>query len=560
VDSLADLGFADAQESEEHDLMEAFMKAIEDTEEAAEVEITEEESVPTAPKFMSITLVGANCDNIIRNDGVLAGISKLNCGKFMIGAKTRIFTTGRDKNKANPILVWREPPVHAGCTLDRFEKEIETVVMEGPDKVDQLNDALNAFDGGNGTRIFYLCMPPSISPQYAAAISKRARGRSKDIRLMMEKPIGTDLVTAKDVEKQLKIAGFRDEELYLVDHFLGEPMIDLMTRYGFRGDSASDVMNSFFFDKRVLIMQAESRDLTGRVASFFEGVGQVRDVTQSHLMQMLAVAALPPGKDVDISEAKAFILSKTKAVKAEEGQYNGYLSQLLTEGTARGKDINLSDMTVAYSTYSKMTFNVGTKRWDGVPFVVETGKNLDADNWLVKYESTYGCNMVLNVWGHPEESEPPKPMEESYWLELENPHVCPSRVVKFAQRVWNKYGGITRSAQIGWRYKLFPPQGKLPAYANIMASVVAGSRDQCIDFMQVTSQWRSVEEFLDLPTNKVSCYEKCATYTSADLAAGRPRPVCPQLGMCILCNMAKKCQVGKNVTVADAIAPSLLRA
>merc|ERR1719433_223635 len=114
-------------------------------------------------------------------------------------------------------------------------------------------------------------------------------------------------------------------------------MIHMMSESSFRGLSASpDVLSRQHFDKRVVVVQAETRDLAGRVASFFEGVGQVRDLTQSHLLQMLATAALPPGAQLDISAEKRRILEKTVPVGDEAGQYDGYLKQLVDETAAKG--------------------------------------------------------------------------------------------------------------------------------------------------------------------------------------------------------------------------------
>jgi len=370
-----------------------------------------------------------------------------------------------------------------------------------------------------------MCLPPNNAPEYAAAVSQYARGDSKDVRIMLEKPIGVDLASAEEIEKELLAAGIAKTELYLVDHYLGKPMVHMMTEQGFRG--SADILSAKYFDKSVVVIQKEARDLDGRVASFFEGVGQVRDLTQSHLLQMLAVAALPPGQ-IDVSEEKANILKRTVLVDDVAGQYNGYIDQLVSETAAKGwKKVDKHQLKVGTSTYSRMRFKVENDRWDGVPFFIETGKALDSSNSVVRYEAKSGCNLIVNMWGQPRATQGP-----TSWLMLENPDSCDEKVKSFLANVKSHYNGTALDGNEN-KIEVIPTQGGLPAYANIFASVASGRRDQCIDFQQVRAQWRSVADHLDLPLKDVKCYEKCEPCMSCPALGECPVcPVCPALGEC----------------------------
>ncbi len=223
----------------------------------------------------------------------------------------------------------------------------------------------------DANRLFYLAMPPSTFPAIVRGLEGGGlltpAGRAPWSRVVFEKPFGRDLGSARELNRL--VGGVLDEgQVFRSDHYLGKETVQNILIFRFGNSIFEPVWDRKHVD-HVEITMAEEIGVEHR-GKFYDGTGVVRDIVQSHLMQVLALCAMEAPVSFradDIRDEKFKLLRSIRPLAEADtvhGQYRGYREE---EGVARGSRT---------PTFAAMRLHVDNWRWQGVPFYVRAGKGL----------------------------------------------------------------------------------------------------------------------------------------------------------------------------------------
>jgi glucose-6-phosphate 1-dehydrogenase len=233
-----------------------------------------------------------------------------------------------------------------------------------------------------GNVLFYLSTQPS---QYSVVVEGLGnaglhRGRGWR-RLVVEKPFGHDLSTARELDARIHKV-FPEEEVYRIDHYLGKETVQNILAFRFGNGIFEPLWNRRYID-HVQITAAESIGVEGRGA-YYQEAGALRDMIQNHLLQIMATVAMEAPavfEPAAVRDERAKLLRSIRVMKPEEVADSAVAGQY---GRARvgGRELagfreepGVSE-TAQTETYAAATFFVDNWRWAGVPFYLRSGKRL----------------------------------------------------------------------------------------------------------------------------------------------------------------------------------------
>ena len=262
-----------------------------------------------------------------------------------------------------------------------------------PEDFAALAEALRMRNSGN--IVVYLSTAPKF---FAPACDNLAAVglNTPDVRIVLEKPLGTDLDSSQQINAEVG-RFFKEDQVYRIDHYLGKESLQNLLPLRFANVFFEPVWNSGYV-KSVQITIAETLGVEER-GEFYDGTGALRDMVQNHLMQMLCFVAMERPKSLsadDVRDAKLHVLQslvpfspETVGHLAVRGQYaggggmKGYLQEHKVPAGSRTE------------TYAAIQAAVDTPRWRGVPFYLRTGKRMAGKT----------AEIVLNFKRQPENAE-----------------------------------------------------------------------------------------------------------------------------------------------------------
>jgi glucose-6-phosphate 1-dehydrogenase len=228
---------------------------------------------------------------------------------------------------------------------------------------------VNALIAGTKVVVFYLATPPETFSPILVAIANSAMVTKGDPsrRVVLEKPLGHDLPSARQLNAQLATA-FDESQVYRIDHYLAKDTVQNVLAFRFSNSLFEPVWNRNLVET-IQITVAEEEGIRQR-AGYYDQTGAVRDIFQNHVLQLLALVTMEPPTTFDpdyVRRAKRAALramSPLDVTSAVRGQYEGYLDEPGVAPESRRE------------TYAAARVAIENWRWDGVPIFVRTGKAL----------------------------------------------------------------------------------------------------------------------------------------------------------------------------------------
>jgi glucose-6-phosphate 1-dehydrogenase len=217
----------------------------------------------------------------------------------------------------------------------------------------------------NGGRLFYCATPPAAYPLIVRRL--RESGMHVGAHIVIEKPFGHDLQSARKLNQQLHEV-FDEGQIFRIDHYLGKETVQNILALRFANGMFEPVWNRRYIDS-VQITVAEQIGIEGRGA-FYEQTGTIRDMVQTHLLQVLSVLAMEPPVSMEpdrLRDEKVKVLRAMDLCRPDRvvrGQYVGY---------RREPDVAPDSQA---ETYAALEVTIDDWRWAGVPFYLRTGKKL----------------------------------------------------------------------------------------------------------------------------------------------------------------------------------------
>ncbi|MDF3983345.1 glucose-6-phosphate dehydrogenase [Luteibacter sp. PPL201] len=264
--------------------------------------------------------------------------------------------------------------------VDRFLAMLRYVSLNGADANAHWDGLRSLLDRDDRVRVFYLATAPALYGDIARNLDAKGL-RTETSRIVLEKPIGTDLDTARRVNEDVG-RYFPENSIFRIDHYLGKEAVQNIIALRFANPMLERMWDRQSVDY-VQVTAAETVGLEGR-GGYYDGSGALRDMIQNHLLQVLTVVAMerPVSLDADaLRDEKVRVLASLKPLDRDDlgasvvrGQY--------VEGTSGGKAVPAyndeldGEAPSRTETFVALRAEIDNARWRGVPFYLRSGKRL----------------------------------------------------------------------------------------------------------------------------------------------------------------------------------------
>lgn len=273
-----------------------------------------------------------------------------------------------------------------------------------------------------GNRLFYLATPPAVYPQIVEQLGRAGLAKPKSdkswVRIIVEKPFGHDRASAQALNEQL-LNVFDESQIFRIDHYLGKETVQNLLVFRFGNGIFEPLWNRNYVDS-VQITAAESLGVERR-AAFYESAGALKDMVQSHVLQLTSLVAMETPANFDATAVRNEKIKVLQSIRPldEKAVHENVVRGQYGPGCVKGEDVpgyreepgvNPKSTT---ETFVALKLQIDNWRWSGVPFYLRTGKRLAksaaevairfkrAPHMVFQGESVESNSLVLNI--QPEE-------------------------------------------------------------------------------------------------------------------------------------------------------------
>ncbi len=355
-----------------------------------------------------------------------------------------------------------------------------------------LHDHLLGDAGFSPNLIFYMAIRPAdfglVSRQLGAVGLNREDGGWR--RLVIEKPFGYDLESAEGLNRRLN-RDFGESQIFRIDHYLGKGTIQNVLVFRFANLMLEPLWNRNYID-HVQITHSESLGTEGR-AGYYDGSGALRDMIQSHLLQLLTLVAMEPPASLDaesLRDEKVKVLRSIRPITQSAVNAHAYRAQYAA-GQVNGEKVPayLDEPEVPENsvteTYAALKLFIDNWRWRNVPFYLRTGKRMQQSNSMVSIRFKHPPQQLFRET----QIEQLKPN----WILMNlQPHDCIRMEMQVKQQGLELRAETTRldASYCGIS------QAQLDAYEALLLDVVDGDHSLFLRYDEVSWAWKVVDPIL----------------------------------------------------------------